>query len=111
MLYPHFNELYQAAADRGFMTAVLGNPMPRHRIEEMLAIKKPEFYQVSLEGLREHNDYIRGQDHFDRIFDFLDLLKEKNIYSMVMLTLTRANMDEVLELAELAPGPGRPVHL
>lgn len=101
LLYPHFNEIYQEAADRGFMTAVLGNPMPRHRIKEIVSIQKPEFYQVSLEGLREHNDYMRGEGHFDRIFDFLDLLKEMDIYSMVMLTLTRANMDEVLELAEL----------
>ncbi len=101
LLYPHFIELYKAAADRGFMTAVLGNPMPRHRIEEMLAIQNPEFYQVSLEGLQEHNDYIRGEGHFDRIFDFLALLKELEIYSMVMLTLTRLNMGEVLDLADL----------
>lgn len=101
LLYPHFIELYQAAAERGFMTAVLGNPMPRHRIEEMLAIQKPEFYQVSLEGLQEHNDYIRGEGHFNRILAFLDLLKELDIYSMVMLTLTRLNMGEVLDLTEL----------
>jgi len=80
LLYPHFVELYQAAAERGFMTAILGNPMPRHRIEEMLAIQKPEFYQVSLEGLQEHNDYIRGEGHFKRILAFLDLLKDLEIY-------------------------------
>lgn len=101
LLYPHFNELYREAADRGFMTAILGNPMPRHRIEEMLAIQKPEFYQVSLEGLREHTDYIRGHGHFDRVFKFLDVLKELNVYSMVMLTLSRANIDQVLDLAEM----------
>ena len=101
LLYPHFIELYKETADRGFMTAILGNPMPRHQIEEMLAIQKPEFYQVSLEGLQEHNDYIRGQGHFKRIFSFLDLLKELDIYSMVMLTLTRLNMGEVLDLAQL----------
>lgn len=100
LLYPHFNELYREAADRGFMTAILGNPMPRHRIEEILAIRKPEFYQVSLEGLREHNDYIRGQGHFDRVCAFLQLLRELDIYSMVMLTLTRANMDQVVALGE-----------
>ncbi|MCL7487393.1 MAG: thio(seleno)oxazole modification radical SAM maturase SbtM [Desulfobulbaceae bacterium] len=101
LLYPHFNELYREAADRGFLTAILGNPMPRNRIEEILAIRKPEFYQVSLEGLRDHNDYIRGRGHFDLVLDFLDLLRELDVYSMVMLTLTRANMDQVLELAEL----------
>ncbi len=104
LLYPHFNELYREAADRGFLTAILGNPMPRQRIEEILAIRRPEFYQVSLEGLRDHNDYIRGRGHFDRILAFLDVLRELDIYSMVMLTLTRANMDQVLELAELLRG-------
>jgi selenobiotic family peptide radical SAM maturase len=83
------------------MTVILGNPMPRHRIEELTAIQKPEFYQVSLEGLREHNDYIRGPGHFVRTVDFLELLKEFEIYSMVMLTLTRANKDDVLKLGEL----------
>lgn len=101
LLYPHFNTLYQEAADRGFMTAILGNPMPRKRIEEILAIRQPEFYQVSLEGLQPHNDYIRGKGHFDRALDFLDLLRELGVYSMVMLTLTRSNMEQVLPLAEL----------
>lgn len=101
LLYPHFNTLYQEAANRGFMTAILGNPMPRQRVEEILALQKPEFYQVSLEGLREHNDYIRGAGHFKRTLEFLDLLRELGIYSMVMLTLTRTNMTEVLALAEL----------
>ncbi len=100
LLYPHFIELYREAADRGFMTGILGNPMPRKRIEEILAIQKPEFYQVSLEGLEDHNDYIRGQGHYNRVIDFLELLRELDIYSMVMLTLTRANMDEVVELGE-----------
>jgi len=101
LLYPHFNTLYREAADRGFMTAILGNPMPRQRIEEMLAVRQPEFYQVSLEGLRSHDDYIRGAGHFDRTLDFLDLLRELGVYSMVMLTLTRSNMEQVLPLAEL----------
>lgn len=99
LLYPHFDRLYKEASDRGFMTAVLGNPMPRNRIEKILAIQKPEFYQVSLEGLKDHNDYIRGSGHFDRVFDFLRLLGEMNIYRMVMLTLTNDNMDQVIELS------------
>lgn len=101
LLHPHFLELYRGAAERGFLTAVLGNPMPRHRIEEMIAVQRPEFYQVSLEGLREHNDYIRGDGHFERVLAFLDLLRELKVYSMVMLTLTRANQEQVLPLAEV----------
>ena len=104
MLYLHFDRLYSEAADRGFMTAVLGNPMPRNRIKRMLAVQKPEFYQISLEGLKAHNDFIRGSGHYDRVLDFLKLLGELGVYRMVMLTLTRDNMDQVLKLADRLKG-------
>jgi len=100
LLYPHFDEVYRQAAERGFLTAVLGNPMPRQRIESLLHMQELEFYQVSLEGLAEHNDYIRGRGHFQRVLGFLDVLRDLKVYSMVMLTLTDANMDQVLPLAE-----------
>ena len=56
---------------------------------------------MSLEGLEPHNDAIRGPGHFERTLKFLPLLKELGIYSMVMLTLTRDNLGDVLPLAEL----------
>ena len=101
LLYPHFLALYQAAVDRGFTVAILGNATSKERLLELLAIEKPAFYQVSLEGLAEHNDWIRGKGYFARVMEFLDLLREQEIYSMVMLTLTRGNMEQVLPLAEL----------
>jgi selenobiotic family peptide radical SAM maturase len=101
LLYPYFPELYREASDRGLGIAILGNPVPREKIEELLAIQQPLFYQVSLEGLRQHNDMIRGNGTFDRVIDFLGLLRDLDITSMVMLTLTRDNMDQVLPLAEM----------
>ena len=59
---------------------------------------------MSLEGLEEHNDSIRGAGHFKRILAFLEILDELSIYSMVMLTLTRENMDQVLPLGEFLRG-------
>lgn len=82
LLYPHFLELYQAAVERNFITAILGNPAPRAVIQKIVDICRPEFYQVSLEGMPGHNDYIRGKGHFDREMDFLELLQEFGIYSM-----------------------------
>jgi len=101
LLYPHFLELYQAAVDRGFSVAILGNATSKEHLLPLLAIEKPAFYQVSLEGMDEHNDFIRGKGYFARVMEFLDLLREQEIYSMVMLTLTRGNMAQVLPLAEL----------
>lgn len=104
LLYPRFAELYQAAAQRGFQLAILGNPVAKEVLAELQDIRPLEFYQVSLEGMAAHNDYIRGAGHFQRVLDFLALLKDLGIYSMVMLTLTRANQDQVLPLAELLRG-------
>jgi selenobiotic family peptide radical SAM maturase len=103
-LYPYFFEIYQAAVDKGFSTAILGNPVSREMLEKISAVRKPDFFQVSLEGLPGHNDYIRGPGHFDRTLDFLSLLKDQDIHSMVMLTLTRENLPQVLPLAGLLTG-------
>lgn len=104
LLHPQFLDIYRAAAERGFMTAILGNPTTSEILAEIIAIQKPEFFQVSLEGMQQHNDYIRGTGFFDRVMRFLEDLKAAQIFSMVMLTLTRDNMAQVLPLAELLRG-------
>jgi selenobiotic family peptide radical SAM maturase len=100
-LYPHFLDLYRAASERGFSIGILGNPTEREKLEELIAIQKPTHFQVSLEGLQEQNDYIRGEGHFNRVMEFLRVLRELNIFSMVMLTLTKTNMKEIIPLAGL----------
>ncbi len=104
LLYAHFEELYKEAAKRNFSIAILGNPTTKEVIESLQNIQPLSFYQVSLEGLPEHNDSIRGPGHFERIMEFLEILDDLSIYSMVMLTLTRENMGQVLELAEILRG-------
>jgi selenobiotic family peptide radical SAM maturase len=104
LLYPHFLELYRGASDRGLGLAILGNPAPQARIEEILAIQRPAFFQVSLEGLQEHNDMIRGRRNFERVIAFLGVLRDLEVTSMVMLTLTKGNIDQVLPLADRLRG-------
>jgi len=104
LLHPDFTEIYRSASERGFGLSILGNPAPRGRIEELLAIRAPRFFQVSLEGLPEHNDWMRGAGHFRRTLEFLRELKELGVSTMVMLTLTADNVDQVLPLAERLRG-------
>ncbi len=101
LLHPAFCDLYQAAADRWFTTSILGNPASREQVRRIMDTQPPRYYQVSLEGLREHNDEIRGPGQFDRVIEFLDLLRQEGMRSGVMLTLTAANIGQVLPLAEL----------
>lgn len=104
LLHPHFFDIYQAAAEQGAMTAILGNAAERPTIERLVQIQQPVFYQVSLEGLEEHNDAIRGAGNFRRTVAFLRMLTELGVPNMVMLTLTRENLDQVLPLARYLEG-------
>jgi len=104
LLYPPFSKIYGEASDRGFGVAILGNPTPKDQIEKLVEIVKPLFFQISLEGLEDHNDYIRGPGHFKRSIAFLDHLRQMGISTMVMLTLTHDNLDQVLPLGELLTG-------
>ncbi len=98
-LYPQFTRLYREAHERGFGLSILANPVLREKIQEILDICPPHFFQISLEGLRRHNDYIRGAGHYERSLEFLRLLKQMGVCSSVMLTLTRDNLDQIIPLA------------
>ncbi len=104
LLYPQFLDLYRAAAERDFMIAILGNASDRATIEKLVDIRMPVYYQVSLEGLEQHNDEIRGAGNYRRTVDFLRTLTEMGVPNMVMLTLTRHNLGQVIPLAEKLEG-------
>ena len=100
MLYPYFWDLYRHIADVPIPVSILGNPIGPDWIEELWRIQPPVYYQVSLEGLREHNDRIRGQGQYGQVMTFLLEARQRDLPTHVMLTLTRANLDQVLPLAQ-----------
>ncbi len=106
-LHPHFEDLWRAAAERGFPLSILGNPVPRAALEKLLAVERPQYYQVSLEGLPEYNDRIRGAGHFARTIEFFGVLRDLEVESTVMLTVARDNLEQVLPLAERLRGHTR----
>lgn len=99
LLYQHFFKLYRAATERDLMIAILGNAADRDIIERIVKIRMPVYYQVSLEGLESHNDQIRGAGNYQRTIGFLRMLTEIGVPNLVMLTLTRQNLDQVIPLA------------
>jgi selenobiotic family peptide radical SAM maturase len=103
-LSPHFLQLYEHAVRRGFATSILGNPAPRGELEKIVSVKRPDYFQVSLEGLPQHNDFIRGTGQFARVIEFLGVLRDLGVPSTVMLTLTNDNLAQVLPLADRLRG-------
>ncbi len=104
LLYPHFMDLWRRAAELGLTASILGNPAPRARIEQIVAVRTPYHFQVSLEGLEAQNDSVRGEGHFARTVAFLGQLRELGVPTMVMLTLTADNVGEVIPLARRLGG-------
>ncbi len=100
-LSPRFIEFYRNAAENGFSISILANPVSERQLEEVIKIQRPDYFQVSLEGLREHNDIIRGKGNFDRVMKFLSTLGDFGVSSAVMLTLTKDNIKQVIPLAEI----------
>ncbi|HEX9048073.1 MAG TPA: thio(seleno)oxazole modification radical SAM maturase SbtM [Verrucomicrobiae bacterium] len=98
LYYPHFWELYQAVAGAGIEVSLLGNPIAENAIRHLLTVHPPAYYQVSLEGLREHNDSIRGRGHYGLTLEFLRTARRLGLETHVMLTLTRANLEQVIPL-------------
>ncbi len=99
-LYPFFWDLYESITSRKFKTSILGNPISDSNIRRLINIQKPIYYQVSLEGLKENNDKIRGAGHFEQVLSFLERAEESSLQTHVMLTLTKSNLKDVIPLGE-----------
>jgi selenobiotic family peptide radical SAM maturase len=99
-LYPFFWDLYESIAQNGIRVSILGNPISSDDVNRLLEIQRPLYYQVSLEGLKEHNDEMRGTGHFDQTVSFLRTAEGLGLRTHVMLTLTRSNLNQVVPLGE-----------
>jgi selenobiotic family peptide radical SAM maturase len=99
-LYPYFWDLYESIAKKGIQVSILGNPISSDEVKGLLEIQRPLYYQVSLEGLKEHNDEMRGSGHFDQAVSFLRTAESFGLRTHVMLTLTKSNLDQVIPLGE-----------
>jgi selenobiotic family peptide radical SAM maturase len=104
LLHPDFDALWAGAAARRLSPAILGNPTTRERLRRIVAVRRPRAWQVSLEGLEAAHDAVRGAGTFVRTVAFLDDLRAEGVRAHVMLTLTAANLDEALPLADFLRG-------
>ena len=102
--YPGFWDLYQAIADAWIPVSILGNPISPAMLMRLVEIQLPHYYQVSLEGLPDYNDRIRGRGHFDQVLGFLSTARELRLRTHVMLTLHDGNLDQVIPLGEALRG-------
>ena len=72
-------------------------------IAKKLSEYHPEYVQVSLEGGRKTNDYIRGENVYKKVAKAIKYLKKYNIFVSISFTATKINYKEfplVVKFAE-----------
>lgn len=62
----------------------------------------PEYVQVSLEGGKKTNDYIRGPLVYNKVIKAIKYLKKYNIYVSISFTAQKTNYKEFPKVVELA---------
>ena len=71
-------------------------------IAKKISSYNPEYVQVSLEGGRKTNDYIRGNGVYEKVAKAIQLLKKYNIYVSLSFTATKLNYKEFPRVVKFA---------
>jgi len=99
LCHPDFFEILKLISERKIAYSILGNPCDPLLLNKIIAIQRPLYYQVSLEGLDKYNDQIRGKNNFKKTLEFLDVAQKLGINTHVMLTLSSDNIQDTIPLA------------
>ncbi len=99
LLYPHFWELNDILRDYAFRSILLSNGTLIN--EEVARSLKVHEVQLSLDGMREGHEILRGKDTFEKVIRVIDILKENNIQVSIATMIHRANLKEFDELFSL----------
>ena len=75
-------------------------------LDRIMIIKKllreNDFVQISLDGLKKNYEIQRGAQHFDKVIENISLLVENDINVRLHMTVTKYNIDDIIEVYELA---------
>ncbi len=107
LAHPDLFWLLEEAGNRGITTAVLtnGTLIGRREAAELKRLDV-DYVQVSLDGLRETHDKIRGEGSFDLAIRGIRELKAQGIYVTVAFTAQRENHKELSRLADFCNNLG-----
>ena len=72
------------------------------KMAKKIASYKPYYVQVSLEGGKRTNDYIRGKGTYKQIGNGIDNLKKEGIFTSISFTATKINYKEFPKVVKYA---------
>ena len=101
ILHPNFWEFLALLKEHNIQFSIFGNPF--HINEEICTRLKNlgcENYQLSIDGTRQTHDWFRRAGSFDCTLSKIRCIKNSGLCSVIMTTVSRANIHEVPEIID-----------
>jgi len=102
ILHKDFWHMLELLKSQNISFSILGNPF--HLNDEVCRKLKYygcERYQLSIDGLRDTHDFIRKPGSFDTTIEKIRSLREAEIRSVIMTTVSNTNIKEMPEIIDL----------
>jgi len=95
-------DLIKYSSNKGINVGMLGNPeYLDYETARKLKGSGLKRYQISIDGLEETHDKIRSRGSFKRTVNSIGLLNRVGIKPIVMFTLSKSNVDEIIPVIKL----------
>ena len=99
LLHPHFWKINQILRDYPFRSILLSNgTLITKETAEKLRVHE---VQISLDGMKEGHESVRGEGTFEKVLQAIDHLQEANIRVSVATMIHQKNLKEFDKLASL----------
>lgn len=108
LLKPEIFDLIRESTKRGVSVGMLGNPnLLTPKIAKKLKNCGLIKYQLSLDGLEKTHDRLRGRKGlFKDTLRAIDVLREEDILTLVMFTLSKENSGDLIKVIRLVAEQG-----
>jgi len=101
-----FFRMVELAKEMGFVVLMNTNGVYTDEQLEKLACAKVDKIKISIDGMREHNDLLRGKGTFDRALFCTRHLKERGNKVKILCTLLKDNLNGAVSLGKFANESG-----
>lgn len=102
---PHFYKLleeFKKDSELYSFSILTNGTLITEEVAKKISSYNPEYVQVSLEGGRKTNDYIRGKGVYSKVAQAVKYLKKYGIYTSISFTATKLNYKEFPKVVRFA---------
>lgn len=102
---PHFFKIldeFKKDKDLYSFSILTNGTLITDEIAKKISEYNPEYVQVSLEGGKKTNDYIRGKNVYKKVATAIKCLKKYNIFVSISFTATKINYKEFPQVVKFA---------